>query len=283
MNKFGDYLKKYGSRLLAVVILVALIWGAVANRAESGATALENVSENLALPSKEAATGVVGWLENIYGYMFRYDQLVAENQELRMRVAELESLVREAREAKAENENYRQLLELRPKDSRFVLESAKVVDRGTSNWNTTFTLSKGEECGIEVGSCVVDSSYNMVGQVIEVGSGWSTVRSVIDTDMRVGTLVGESGAAAMIVGDFSLMRAGKTKLTYLTNEAQVFENDVLMTSGRGGNFPQGLVIGSIDAVYTEAGGQVEYATVNPAVDPDSLTQVFVVKDFQIIE
>lgn len=283
MNKFGDYLKKYGVRLLAVVIIVALFMGAAAGRAESGATALEDAGESLVQPVKRAATGVVAWLENIYGYMFRYDQLVEKNRELESRVAELEKLVRDAEEAEAENEQYRQLLELRDQHSELKLEEAKVVDRGTSNWNTTFTLSKGEESGIAVDMCVIDSSYNMVGQVTEVGNGWSTVRSVIDTDMRVGTLVGDSGAAAMIVGDFSLMRAGMTKLSYLTDEAQVFENDVLTTSGRGGTFPQGLVIGTVDSVYTEAGGQIEYATVKPAVDPDSLTQVFIVTSFQTVE
>lgn len=283
MNKFGDYLKKYGVRLLVVVILVALVSGAAVDRSDKGASAVENISENMSLPAKKAATGVVGWLENIYGYMFRYDRLEEENRQLKERVMELEGQIREAEEAKAENENYRKLLELREQYRDLTLESAKVVDRGVSNWNTTFTLSKGEEFGIKLGDCVVDSSYNMVGQVMEVGDGWATVRSVIDTDMRVGTLVGESGAAAMIVGDFSLMRAGKTKLTYLTNDAQVFENDVLMTSGRGGTFPQGLVIGTVDTVYNEAGGQIEYATVTPAVDPDTLTQVFVVKSFQIVE
>jgi len=282
LNKFGDYLKKYGVRLLAVVIVVALIMGAAAGRAESGATALEDAGESLVQPAKNAATGVVAWLENIYGYMFRYDQIVEKNRELESRVAELEKLVRDAEEAKAENEQYRQLLELRDQHSELKLEDAKVVDRGTSNWNTTFTLSKGEECDIAVDMCVIDSSYNMVGQVVEVGNGWATVRSVIDTDMRVGTLVGDSGAAAMIVGDFSLMRAGMTKLSYLTDEAQVFENDVLTTSGRGGTFPQGLVIGTVDSVYTEAGGQIEYATVKPAVDPDSLTQVFIVTSFQTV-
>lgn len=283
MNKFGDYLKKYGGRLLAAVLLIALISGLVSSRSVSGAGALEDAAQSLGMPAKTASSGIVGWLEDIYGYMFRYDKLVEENQELKERVAALEGELRNAKEAAAENEEFRQLLGLSEKYSEFILESAKVVDRGVSNWNTTFTINKGEESGIELNDCVIDSAYNLVGQVTEVGSGWATVRSVIDTDIRIGALVGESGTVAMVVGDFALMSLGKTKLSYLTNDAQVFEGDVLLTSGRGGTFPQGLVIGYVDAVYTEAGGQAEYATVNPAVDPDSLTRVFVVKDFLVIQ
>lgn len=283
MNSFGEYLKKYGMRLAVVIVLVALISGLIMRDSATGASATQNASQSLTLPAKSAATGVVGWLENIYGYMFRYDSLAAENEELQQRVTELENELRKAKEAERENEYFRELLGLRGQFSDFVLESAKIVDRGTSNWNTTMTISKGEESGIEVGNCVVDSAYNLVGQVIEVGSGWATVRSVIDTDMSVGVLVGESGSAAMIVGDFALMRNGMTKLTYLTAGAQVFENDILLTSGRGGAFPKNLVIGTVSAVHSEAGGQVEYATVTPAVSPDSLTQVFVIKDFEVVE
>ena len=56
-----------------------------------------------------------------------------------------------------------------------------------------------------------------------------------------------------------------------------------MTSGNGGAFPQGLVIGRISAVQTEAGGQIEYGVVEPQVVFDSLVQVFVIKDFEVVE
>ena len=130
---------------------------------------------------------------------------------------------------------------------------------------------------------MVDSSHNLVGQIIEAGTGWATIRTVIDTDMRVGALVGDGGNAAMVVGDFALMRKGMTKLSYLTEQAQVFEGDVLLTSGKGGSFPRGMVIGTVTQIRTEAGGQVEYATVTPAGNPDELTRVFVIKDFDVTE
>lgn len=283
MNKFTDYLKKYGVRIAIAVVIVALFSGIVSSKTSTGASALEDATESLAMPASKGASGIVGWLESIYGYMFRYDSLAQENEELKTKVTELENELREANEAAAENVQLREVLGLSQKYSEFVLESAHVVDRGTSNWNITLTISKGEEVGIEIGDCVVDSAYNLVGQVIEVGSGWATIRSVIDTDMRIGVLVGESKTAAMVVGDFALMRSGYTKLTYLTSGSQVFENDVLLTSGKGKTYPKNLVVGTVESVYTEAGGQVEYATISPAVDPNLLTQVFVIKDFKVIE
>lgn len=266
-----------------IVLIVALISGMAVSRSEGDAVVLKDAATALSLPVKQASTGFVGWLEGIYGYMFRYDSLAAENEALKVELAETKIQLREALAAETENEHLRELLELRDKHKDFVFESAKVIDRSTSNWNRTLTLNKGKESDIAVGDCVIDSSYNLVGQIIELGSGWSTVRSMVDADMRVGALVGESGNAAMVVGDFALMQKSRVKLSYLTNETQILEEDILLTSGKGGSFPPGLVIGFVESVNTEAGGQVEYAVVAPAAEPGALTQVFVVKDFDIVD
>ncbi|NLH01774.1 MAG: rod shape-determining protein MreC [Clostridiales bacterium] len=283
MNKFNAYFRKNGIKFFLIVAAAALISGFASGNSEGNVSAAENAAVSLTLPVKEGSTGLVAWLENVYGYMFRYDALKAENEELKAKLAQAELKLREAKEAENENRQLRSLLNLREKHSDFVFESAKIVDRPISNWSETYTLSKGKESGIALGNCVIDSGYNLVGQVIEVGTGWATVRSVIDADMRVGALVGEAGNAAMVVGDFSLMNKGEAKLTYLTEETKVLEGDVLITSGKGGAFPRGLTIGTVTSVLTEAGGQIEYATVAPACELGALSEVFVIKDFNVIE
>ena len=283
MKKFKDYLKKYGPRLGLLVACAAILLGITQGRAEGEAIAAKDAAASMAQPIKQASTGIVGWLEGIYGYMFRYDRLLEENEALKVELAETKALLRSAKNAERENERYRELLGLRDKHKHLVFESAKVIDRSTSNWSRSFTINKGEESGLEVGDCVMDSSYSLVGQIIELGTGWSTVRSLVDADMRVGVLVGEGGAAAMVVGDFALMQKDRIKLGYLTGEAQVLKDDVLLTSGKGGFFPVGLVVGTVESVHTEAGGQVEYAVIAPASEPGALTQVFVIKDFNIVE
>jgi rod shape-determining protein MreC len=63
-----------------------------------------------------------------------------------------------------------------------------------SNWASTFTISKGSDSGIELGDCVVTEYEALVGQIIELGDTWATVRTVIDVDMDVGALVGRTAA-----------------------------------------------------------------------------------------
>ena len=232
-------------------------------------------------PLQKAATVTAQWLESIYGYIYKYDQLKAENEQLRTQLAEAQAQAREGQEALAENERYRDLLGFTQRHTDFELEPANVVSYGASNWSSTLTLSKGSDSGIEVGDCVMNESGALVGQVIETGSTWATVRTVIDVDMSVGGYISGSGATAMVLGDFTLMQQGCVRFGYLAEGTSIFTGDTVLTSGKGGAFPAGLVVTSTD-VRTEAGGQQTYGVITPACDLGELLQVFVIKDFDVV-
>ena len=79
------------------------------------------------------------------------------------------------------------------------------------------------------------------------------------------------------------MQRGALKLTYMTEGTQMFVGDMITTSGMGGAFPQGIEIGTVTSVQTEAGGQTEYGIVEPSCDLSALVQVFVITDFKVEE
>ena len=163
------------------------------------------------------------------------------------------------------------------------LESSKVVLWSSSNWSSSFTISKGARSGIEYGDPVITEYGALVGQITELGETWSTVSTLIDVDMSVGGTVVSTGSSGMVVGEYSLMKQKKAKLTFLADGAQIFAGDEVTTSGSGGAFPAGLVIGTVTSVQTEAGGQIEYGIVEPQANLDSLVQVFIIKDFDVVE
>ena len=277
------FLKTKGVRFVAIVLVVVLIVAAVAGALGGRAGFLTNLEGVLREPFQQAAATAASWLEGVYGYIYRYDQLKAENEALKEQLAAAQEEAREGREATAENARLRELLEFTQRHSDFTLESAKVVSYSASNWSSTMTISKGSEAGIEPGDSVITESGSLVGQVIEVGSGWATVRSVIDVDLSVGGYVSNSGANGMVVGDFTLMQSGYAKLGYLAEGVSLFTGDTVLTSGKGGAFPAGLVVGTVDEVRTEAGGQQTYGVIKPACDLNALVQVFIIKDFEVVE
>lgn len=277
------FLKTKGLRLLAVVIVAAIIVGAVVGALGGKAGFLTNLDGILREPFQQASVTFTGWLESLYGNIYRYDTLKAENQRLREELASAQREAREGREAVQENERLRDLLDLSQRHSDFKLEAAKVVAFSASNWSSMLTISKGEEAGIEPGDCVITEGGSLVGQVTEVGSGWATVRTVIDIDLSAGGYVSNSGATGMISGDFSLMQEGKTKLGYLMEGVSLFPGDTVLTSGKGGAYPAGLVVGTVEEVRTAAGGQQTFGVIAPACDLNNLLQVFIIKDFEVVE
>lgn len=278
-----EYLKKNGIRLGVIVLAVVLIIG-LASIARGGKIGFaHNVTGIVEAPVKKVLSSAVNWFDTIYGYLFEYDQLQAENESLRSQLADAQESARKGIEATEENARLRKLLDLKEEHMDFVLESTKVVLWSSSNWSSSFTISKGESSGIEVGDPVITEYGVLVGQITEVGTTWATVSTLLDVDMSVGAFVGETQASGMVVGEYSFMKKKQAKLSYLAEGAQIFVGDDVVTSGSGGAFPEGLEIGTLTAVKTESGGQLEYGIIEPTVKYDSLVQVFVIKDFEYVE
>lgn len=278
-----QYLKKNGIKLGVIVLVVALIAGVGAYFLNGSAGFLANVTGAVKAPVQRIVSSMSEWLEGVYGYVYEYDELKADNERLRAELAEAKQEAKDGEAAVEENERLRNLLGFAKKHSDMKLESAKIVSWTSSNWASSFTISKGSDAGIEVGDCVITEYGVLVGQITELGSSWAVVSTVIDIDTDIGAFISNNGSSGLVVGDFALMQDGYAKLTYLAGGTQIFSGDEVVTSGSGGAFPQGLVIGTIESVKAEAGGQIEYGLVKPGCDLDSLVQVFIVKDFEVVE
>ena len=277
------YLKKNGIKLGVIVLVIALIAGVSSYLLKGNAGLVQNMTGAVKAPVQRIVSSMAEWLEGIYGYIYEYDQLQAENERLREALTDAQEEARNGKAAVEENARLRKLLDFKEKHSDMTLEPAKVISWTSSNWSNSFNISKGSSSDIAVGDSVITEYGVLVGQVIEVGTTWATVRTVIDINSNIGAFVSENGSAGMMVGDFALMQEGSAKMSYLADGAQIFTGDTVMTSGAGGAFPQGLVIGTISAVQTEAGGQVEYGIIKPGCDLNALVQVYVVKEFEVVE
>ncbi|MBR4077272.1 MAG: rod shape-determining protein MreC [Oscillospiraceae bacterium] len=278
-----DYVKKYGVRLLALVLAAALLTGVAAAKGDGHASAVEDTAGAVRSPFQKVAQALVSRVEGVYGWLFNYEMLLQENENLRAQIAELEQQVRDNQQASEENIKLRELLNLSQKHTDFVFESAKVVSWNASNWASTFTISKGSEAGLEVGDAVVTEYGVLVGTVAELGTNWAIVDTVVDIGTSIGVLVGAEETSAMLLGDYTLMSSQYMKISFVAESGQVITGDIVVTSGAGGAYPQGLILGTVSSVHTEAAGQFEYAVVEPFTDLNSLTQIFVIKDYQVVE
>ena len=234
---------------------------------------LSNAIGIIATPFQKATTAFTGWVESLYDYAFRYDELQNRVQELEL----------QNEDAAAENERLRKLLKLSAKHEDFTYEAARVTGASSTTWESTITLSKGSSSGIEKNDTVITETGYLVGVVADLGANWCTVITVLDPDLSMGALVYRTGDNAILNGDLTLMTEGKSRLSYLDSESKLIAGDEVLTSGKGGVYPSGLVAGYVSEIKTTASGAEKYAVVKPAVDLTNLVEVFVIKDFQITD
>ena len=278
-----DFLRQNGILLLVIALLLSVLIGIVSLVMGGSADPLSNIVNTVTSPVRGGIAAAADWVESVYAYVFRYGELQDELNDLRTQVGRLQEEVRQGEEAVRENEQLRELLEFQTRRRELTTEPAKVTARSTSNWESTLTLSKGTTSDIQAGDCVITQTGALVGVVSEVGVNWSTVSTIINTDTEMGGIVTRTYSAGVLEGDFSLMNQGRLKLNYLPEEAQLVSGDEVLTSGRGEIFPSGLPVGRVEGVFSDPSGKTRYAVVEPAVKLDSLIEVFVIKDFEIVE
>lgn len=280
MKKF---FRENGALLLIAAVLLSILITLCGNLFGTRIDPLGSVINTLVTPVRGGINAVANWVEGVYEYIFRYEQMEDELTQLRRRVAQMEDELRRARYEKEENSRLRSLLDLREQRRDFIFESAQVNAHGTKGWDDTLTLSKGSSSGLAVGDCVITETGVMVGVVSQVGLNWATVDTMLSPNTELGGQVVRTGLAGILSGELDLLQDGLLKLGYLPIDHGLMVGDEVVTSGRGGMYPAGLVVGTITATGTDEAGLSGYALIRPAVRLDKLAQVFVVKEFDIVE
>lgn len=272
------FFKKTG--LIVLIVLALAVGLAAASYLLGGPSPFAWSLRGFLLPLEKLAGGGVAALERVYGYMYSYDELERENAELKKRIAEMEEAVRLSSDALEENERLRKLLDLSERKPEFRFVDAALVSWGSSNWASSFVIDKGERSGLSRGDCVVTEEGYVVGLISETSANTATVRTVIDSQTAIGAVLQDASITAVAEGDFALMTEGRLKLTYIFDNSEVLTGDTVLTSGSGGVYPSGLVIGKISSLSESASGQDAYGLIAPSADLKALTQVFVIKYFE---
>lgn len=278
-----DFMRNNGILILIIAVLLALIITVLSVIMTGFADPLTNLVGIVSTPFRNGINAVVNWTEEVYSDAFQQDALKADYEQLKKDYAKLQEELREAQQAKDENERLRNLLGLKERRRELNFEAATVTAYGADNWDSAITISKGTDAGVTAGNCVVDEYGNLVGVVETVGTNWSTVMTIVDSDMEMGGLIARTNDAAILEGDFDLMGQGKLKLSYLPETSELMAGDQVLTSGLSGMYPSGLVVGSIEEVRTDASGMNRYAVIVPETEFNNLEQVFVVTSFDVVE
>jgi len=265
----------------AIAVIIAVI-SLVSVTVFGSSGPITGMADAVSRPLRTLASNVARVFENIYSSIYRYDNLMADYERVARTLTEYERDYREAAELRSENERLRALFDFQERHSGYKHEQAMIENRSGDNWSSSFTIDRGyANSNIEKGNGVATEYGVLIGQVSGVGATKSTVVTVLDTTFSAGAFVGDSGATATIKGDFSLMSSGLLMLDYIDDNHIVLPGDSVVTSGVGGVFPSGLVVGEVVEVLRHSTGIGRYAIVKPMREIDTISYVFVIYDFEV--
>ncbi len=214
--------------------------------------------------SIESATSTVGdTVDNITADQSTLSGLREYNEQLVQQYSQME-------EYKQEAQRLQKLLDL--KDT-YQIEGtgARVIGRSSEAWSQTVIINKGSDDGVSTGQTVMGTS-GVVGQIVSTSSHTATVRLLTDP---------QSGAAAMVQSSRAegILRGSLVGLLYLEDldaDAEVNVGDVVVTSGLGGSYARGLIIGTVVKVDAQQGDTSRRAVVSPNDAISTLEDVLVV-------
>ena len=210
------------------------------------------------------ASSVGEGVENLTADESTLSGLRESNAELRRRLAE-------ADEYKQEAERLEGLLDLK-KSYDIDGVAARIVGKSVEAYNQTVTLDVGRDDGVESGMTVMGAT-GVVGQVKSTDARTCEVRLLTDQN---------SGAAAIIQSNRGegIVRGSLEGLLYLENVDEAnwpVVGDVIVTSGLGGSYVRGLIIGTVVRVDAAAGNATGRIVVKPNDTAASLSEVLVVR------
>ncbi|MGH9880290.1 MAG: rod shape-determining protein MreC, partial [Pyrinomonadaceae bacterium] len=205
--------------------------------------------------------------------IINFNSTARENEELQRRLADAELELKNAREAAAENERLKGLLDLKDKTG-YERVTAQVIARDSSVWFNTVIIDRGSSSGIELNMPVVTSG-GIVGRVVALSPWTAQVMLVTDEKAAAGAVVGqlgESGALGSIRGKGD---TGLVEMRYVSGLQKVEPGDFVLTTGQDGIYPPGLNVGEVVEVKQGTATQPHQIFVRPGARLDQLEDVAV--------
>ena len=226
-------------------------------------------------PVQSMFTKAIVSTSGFFGHFSDIGELRNENNELSLQIDKLENEIRTLTEFKVENEQLRTMLDLKQTGSEYDLLACSVIAKEPGNWFNVFTIDKGEMDGIKKNNVVI-TSKGLVGHITEVGGSWARVMTIIDPKSSVGATVPRTNRMAIVDGSADIDDDRLCKMTYISKDSNLITGDIVETSGLGGIYPQGVLIGKIREIKPEMKGMSQYAYIEPSVDFSKISQVFVI-------
>ena len=223
------------SALIVLLLGLFLLWRIDSPRVERVRMAVIDK----VIPNFSWATSPLTGAMNVLRSARSYTRIYQQNQDLRRELQQMMAWKEAALQREQENARLLDLNNVRL-DPKFTKITGVVLADSGSPFRQTVLLNVGQRDGIIDGWAAMDG-IGLVGRIAGVGERTSRVILLGDTSSRVAVKIESNGQTALVVGD----NTSRPPIEFLENSETVYPGDRVVTSGDGGVFPSGILVGQV--------------------------------------
>lgn len=259
--------------IATVIILIFLIF--LSNVEVNKLSYLESATSSIINPVQRIFTDLRNKIQGNSAYFSNMDNIIQENEELKAKNSELETALRELEIIKAENTTLKEYMSLTEKYQSYSTIPAYVINRDVSNFSSTLVLNVGSQDGIQENMTVI-ADKGLVGHVVSVAQNTCKVQVIIDSASTVSCTISTTQESIICKG--TLENDQVLRASYVPTGAELIQGDLVYTSGVGGIYPRGIIIGEVTDIITTSNITDRYAIVKPAVDFSKVDTVLIINE-----
>lgn len=277
-KKKNNIPKKYILVIIIILIIILLVIFSVTLKEDRKLNKVESLF-------KDGFT----YIENIITYPFNYvndniksykklKDVEKNNDVLETSIDRIDSIEAENIELRRQLDALKDELNISYTLSDYEYLNATVISRNVGYWYNKLTINKGSYNGVEK-DMVVISSKGLIGRVVKTSTFTSDVRLITtsDTNNKISVHVsnGDNNLYGVINGyDY---KNSVLELEGISNTKDVNVGDYVYTSGLGGIFPAGILIGTVTEITTDSYDLAKIMKVTPSVDFNDINYVSILK------
>lgn len=274
--------RKLSARYIALIIIIVLIISLVIFSKTLKENRKLNMAESLIKDSVTFAEKIIlypfNYLCNLLDEFSELKDVRRENDNLKLSIDRIDAIETENIELRHEIEKLKKELNVDYVLSDYEKLNATVLSRNIGFWYNTITIDKGTYSGVDEDMVVVNST-GLIGKVVRSTTFTSDIRLITTSDTNNKISVSISNGKNKLNGLINGYNYKENKLEVegISNTEEVNIGDKVYTSGLGGIFPSGILIGSVESITTDEYDLSKIILVTPSADFDDINYVTVLK------
>lgn len=261
--------------IIAIIIIAILSYTLTSDRKQN---IFEGIGKDIVVEVEKVVAYPFDSIKKLFKNYIDLRNVRKENEILKSNVDELNSLKAANTELEKEIKELKDELNIEHVLTDYSYLNATVVNRNTNYWYNTITIDKGKNNDIKTGMVVINGK-GLIGKVTNVSNFTADVRLITTNDSNNKISVTITNGETKVIGLMNgySYETNDILIEGVSNTQDVKVGDMVYTSGLGGVFPSGILVGTVENITTDSYGLAKIIKVKPSVSFDDINYVSVLK------